>query len=135
MLRKDAEVVVNKMAQYENFFVGLMVAEELGLQIPDNDTDSALLTDAFVMFLSFACFGTVPLVAYLAVAGEVVAADGVFYLCLCVSLLLLAVLGSVKSSFCSSFWLYSALETVFLGAVSGCVAYSVSAAVMRLAND
>ncbi|CAE7649898.1 VIT2, partial [Symbiodinium microadriaticum] len=33
----DAELVVKKMAEYEEFFVNLMVTEELGLQVPDED--------------------------------------------------------------------------------------------------
>lgn len=135
MQRKDAEIVVNKMAQYENFFVGLMVAEELGLQIPEDDNDSALLTDAFVMFFSYACFGVVPLLAHFAVVTEVLSADVVFLTAISIALTLLAILGMIKSSFCSSFWLYSALETIFLGVVSGCVAFSVGATAMRLVNE
>ena len=135
MQRKDAEIVVNKMAQYENFFVGLMVSEELGLQIPEDDNDSALLTDAFIMFFSYACFGFLPLLAYLAVGVEVLDGDQVFYVATSIALGLLVILGMIKSSFCSSFWLYSAFETLFLGIVSGCAAYFVGAAAVRVVNQ
>lgn len=33
MNRLDAELVVKKMAQYEGFFINLMITEELGLQV------------------------------------------------------------------------------------------------------
>ena len=63
MAKADAELCVSKMAQYEGFFVNLMVTEELGLQLPEDD-DAVLLTDAFLMAISFAVFGSLPLIVY-----------------------------------------------------------------------
>ena len=63
MGKVDAELCVAKMAQYETFFVNLMVTEELGLRLPDDD-DGKLLTDAFLMTVSFGLFGSLPLVVY-----------------------------------------------------------------------
>ena len=63
MSRGDAEVVVNKMAQYEDMFVTVMVNEELGFGLPDDD-DGFLLKDAFVMCLSYLAFGSLPLALY-----------------------------------------------------------------------
>ena len=63
MLLKDAEIVVNKMAQYETFFVNMLVTEELGIRIPDQD-DEYLLKDSFVMFVSYFGFGSIPLLVY-----------------------------------------------------------------------
>lgn len=135
MQRKDAEIVVNKMAQYENFFVGLMVSEELGLQLPEEDNDSALLTDAFVMFFSFASFGMFPFLAYVATATDTLSGDIVLYVALSIGLILLAILGVIKSSFCSSSWIFAALETVFLGVMSASVAFSIATWAFRLLND
>lgn len=33
MSRQDAEDVINKMAKYDDFFINLMMNEELGLQV------------------------------------------------------------------------------------------------------
>ena len=59
MSRVDAEIVVNKMAQYEDLFVTIMINEELGFGLPDDD-DGFLLKDAFVMCLSYLAFGSIP---------------------------------------------------------------------------
>jgi hypothetical protein len=42
MSKADATLVASKMAQYDSLFVSLMVSEELGLQLPD-DNDAALI--------------------------------------------------------------------------------------------
>eukprot|EP00978_Attheya_sp_CCMP212_P040752 scaffold225773_cov24-Attheya_sp.AAC.1 len=33
----DAESVITTMAKYQDFFVDMMMTEELGLQVPDDD--------------------------------------------------------------------------------------------------
>lgn len=37
MERKDAELVIKTMAKYKDFFVDVMMAEELQLQVPEDD--------------------------------------------------------------------------------------------------
>ena len=64
MGRKDAELVLSKMAKYENFFVRLMMSEQLGSQLTEVDDTAVLIKDALVMFLSFATFGSIPVFFY-----------------------------------------------------------------------
>lgn len=47
------------MAKYDQFFVNVMMVEELGLQVPDPDDD--IVKEGVIMFLSFAGFGAMPL--------------------------------------------------------------------------
>ncbi|RYY83694.1 hypothetical protein EON63_10655, partial [archaeon] len=114
MERKDAESVVSKMAQYESFFVSLMVSEELGLQLPDDD-DALLITDAFVMCMSYGVCGCIPLGVF-GVAGYVIHNDYQLYIIsVCLSLSLLCLLAIIKSSFSSATAMHSAIEAVSVG--------------------
>jgi hypothetical protein len=63
MSKDDAEDVIHKMAKYDDFFVNLMMNEELGLQVPSTEDDDTL-KEGFLMFLSFAIFGAMPLLGY-----------------------------------------------------------------------
>lgn len=124
MARRDAEIVVGKMALYENFFVGLMVAEELGLQPPEDD-DAMLLTDAFVMFLSFAIFGTLPVLIYGIGGYFYSASENSFLTAEISSLAILFGLGIMKSSFSSAHWLYCSFESLLLGILVSVVSYFI----------
>lgn len=64
MGRKDAELVLTKMAKYESFFVRMMMSEQLGSQLTDVDDTPLLVKDAMVMFVSFASFGVIPFIFY-----------------------------------------------------------------------
>jgi vacuolar iron transporter family protein len=99
MSTPDAEIVVKKMAEYEEFFVNLMVTEELGLQLPDED-DVGLLKDGLVMFLSFAFFGTIPLLPFLLGLLHMDISDQtIAMVAVGATALALFLLGSIKSTF------------------------------------
>lgn len=131
MERKDAELVVSKMAQYENFFVGLMVAEELGLQLPDDD-DAMLLTDAFIMCVSFGLFGCIPIAVFCLGIWGITSQHHLYIISLSISLLLLAILAIIKSTFSSATALHSVVEAICLGVVCSALSYAVGAGVMNL---
>jgi len=121
MSRQDAQLVVSKFALYEDIFVNFLLVEELGMNLPDED-DGASISDAFVMLISYAVFGLIPVLVYL--IGLFVPSIGHLFLIstvVCVSLL--TVLGSIKSSFSSSYWLYTAAETIFTTLLCAGVAY------------
>mmetsp|Transcript_24769 Transcript_24769/g.41895 ORF Transcript_24769/g.41895 Transcript_24769/m.41895 type:complete len:292 (+) Transcript_24769:47-922(+) len=125
----DSEIVVKKMAEYEDFFIDLMVTEELGLTLPDED-EASLLKDAFAMFVSFLLFGTFPLVPFFLGPFDIVSLDHLIiaaFLCTAISLFCL---GAFKSTFSSStHWLSSGLESLCLGSVCAAIAYTIGAAV------
>ena len=134
MTRKDAELVVTKMAQYENFFVGLMVSEELGLQIPEGD-DAELLSDAFVMFLSFCLCGALPIIFYVLGYLEVFSEHDLFILSSSFSLFVLLILGMVKSTFSSASVFYSAFEALSMGIIAASISYVAGAILTDLFNQ
>jgi vacuolar iron transporter family protein len=131
MGKADAELCVAKMAQYEGFFVNLMVTEELGLQLPEDD-DAVLLTDAFIMATAFAGFGCLPLVVYCFGQWDIADDKNMFYAALGISAFFVFVLGSTKSSFSSVFWVYSGLETLLVAAASAGVAYGIGSVIVKI---
>jgi len=115
MGRADAEIVVRKMADYDTFFINMMVTEELGLQIPDDD-EALLLKDSFIMFVSFAGFGLIPLLVYFLSPLHLVEEDYLFFLSASLSACILFILGSTKSLFrCDiSFWFIEIFTILYI---------------------
>lgn len=62
MDREDAELVIGLMSEHRNFFVDVMMVEELGLQVPEEDDNPWF--DGLVTFCSFVFFGFFPLLGY-----------------------------------------------------------------------
>lgn len=124
MGRKDAELVVSKMAQYESFFVSLMITEELGTPLPE-ENDWALFFDAFIMFFAFGLFGCIPVSVYL--LGENNSFSDIMLLeySVLISIALLCVLGIVKSTYSSSNIYYAIVETLGLGLICSSVSFAV----------
>lgn len=131
MGKADAELCVGKMAQYEGFFVNLMVTEELGLQLPEDD-DAVLLTDAFIMAMAFAGFGSLPLIVYCFGQWDIADDKNMFYAASAITAFFVFILGSTKSSFSSVFWVYSGVETLLVAAASGGVAYGIGSLIVKL---
>ena len=61
---EDATVVVTRMAKYKNFFLNIMMTEELCLPVPEEDDNINSLKDGLVMFASFAFFGMLPILGF-----------------------------------------------------------------------
>jgi hypothetical protein len=126
MNRPDAELVVNKMAQYEELFVTVMVNEELGFGVPDDD-DGFLLKDAFVMCISYLGLGALPVGVCFAAGAAGVDPESSLALVSLVCASSLFVLGAVKSSFNSSVsWVYSGLETLLPGCTCAGLSYAIA---------
>merc|ERR1719276_421039 len=95
--REDAQIIVEKMAKYKDFFINVMMAEELELQVPDEDENPWV--DGGVTFLSFVFFGTIPLLAFAVLYGiQLSLADQFLISCILTGLALFG-LGVVKSKF------------------------------------
>lgn len=123
MSRRDAEIVVGKMAQYEGFFVNLMVADDLGLQLSD-DSDANFLSDSIIMLLSHATFSSIPaLILGIGASMSVAGSQELFFFAAITSLLILFVLGVVKSRISSSSWIAAGGEALGLGVLCSMLAY------------
>jgi VIT family len=58
MSHADAELVINTMSKYQDFFVDIMMTQELELLVPDRDHVQGSMKEGVVMFCSFAFFGS-----------------------------------------------------------------------------
>lgn len=67
MSREDATTVIKTMAKYKDFFVDVMMTEELALQVPEEDHKVESMKEGVVMFCSFASFGSLPLLGYVVI--------------------------------------------------------------------
>eukprot|EP01034_Spumella_vulgaris_P034106 gene34106-42054_t len=125
MARKDAEVVAQKLSLYEGIFVQQMVTEELGISLPKDGDDAKLITDSFVLFVAYSAFGIIPLLVISLFHSNVTTPFTLFLIAAAVAILLLFVLGVIKSVFSSSHWFYCGFEGLLLGVVSSGVAFYI----------
>mmetsp|Transcript_424 Transcript_424/g.626 ORF Transcript_424/g.626 Transcript_424/m.626 type:complete len:310 (-) Transcript_424:228-1157(-) len=126
MSESDANMVVNTMAKYEELFVNVMMNEELGLQVPDEDEDDTI-KEGFVMFLAFASFGALPLLGYVIcpMVDPNLESGELFGLAAGITLTSLFVMGAVKSYFGTKPWYWSGMEMLILGGCCAAVAYLI----------
>ena len=130
--REKAEIVVATMAKYKDFFLDLMVTEELGLKIPgpkDNPYKSAL-----AIGLSFFVFGLFPLLAYVLMLERTTSAK-LFQISTFATLLTLFLLGAIKSKFSIVSWWRGGLEFCILGGLVAFAAYMIGALVSTVVKD
>ena len=126
----DATLVIETLAKYKNFFLDLMMVEELGLMPPD-ETDSPV-KNGLVTFVAFAMFGFVPLVPY--VFGEAIGGangNAMFGSACGLTALTMAALGAAKAKFTNQNMASSALYMLLNGSLAAASAYLVSFAISK----
>ena len=133
------------MARYDQFFVKLMVTEELGL--PEADSNMKLIYDAMAMTISFIIMGTLPLIVYIIDMKYPIYdkesnsnpennqnQEYLFIISSTVCCMSLFLLGSLKCRYSMLTWYYSGFETVLTGSISGITAYTI-ATLVKLYTD
>jgi len=137
MSREDATTVIETMARYTEFFVDVMMSEELSLRVPEKDHKIESMKEGVVMFLSFATFGSLPILGYVLIPALYPSlGEDVLFLAACVVTgMVLFGLGCLKSVFSASKWLVCGLETLLLGGVCATVAFTVGQFVDGLIAD
>lgn len=123
MGRKDAEIVIRLMAKYEDFFVDVMMVEELGLQVPDEDENPWF--DGFITFCSFVFFGIFPLLAYVIFAAQNLLLSTLFGISCGFTGIMLFLLGVFKSRFTGQKWWISGTEIFLLGGGTAAVSFLI----------
>lgn len=127
MSREDAKLVITTMAKYQDFFVNVMMSEELELQVPEDDYLKENMKEGLIMFMSFAFFGSLPLLGYVifpTVFGHL-DEQSLFAAACVVTGIVLFFMGCVKSNFSTTHWFWSGTETLLLGGVCATVAYTI----------
>lgn len=129
MGRDDARTVVATMAKYPDFFVNIMMVEELGLFVPEANAHIESIKDGFLMFLAFVIFGSAPLLGYIALPKLLGIDDphDLFLAACGVTGATLFTLGAAKSTFVNGNPIRLGSETLALGALCALCAYSAGA--------
>lgn len=127
MSAEDASLVVKTMAKYKEFFVDVMMAEELELQLPEPDHQVESIKEGVIMFCSFAVFGSLPLLGYviIPIAFPGMEPGALFTAACIITGIVLFILGCVKSLFCTAHWAKSGTETLLLGGACATTAYII----------
>eukprot|EP00550_Attheya_septentrionalis_P007228 CAMPEP_0198287426 /NCGR_PEP_ID=MMETSP1449-20131203/6245_1 /TAXON_ID=420275 /ORGANISM="Attheya septentrionalis, Strain CCMP2084" /LENGTH=289 /DNA_ID=CAMNT_0043985377 /DNA_START=118 /DNA_END=987 /DNA_ORIENTATION=+ len=123
----DAESVITTMAKYQDFFVDMMMTEELGLQVPDDDHVQESFREGVVMFCSFATFGAFPLLGYVIIPSLFpdLPVETLFLSACIITGIVLFLMGCVKSLFSVAHWFWCGLETLLLGGTCATLAYTI----------
>lgn len=137
MSRKDATQVIETMSKYKDFFVDVMMAEELKLQVPEEDHKIESMKEGVVMFCSFASFGSLPLLGYVVIPAlfPQLGEEVLFTAACVVTGLVLFGMGCVKSIFSAANWFICGLETFLLGGACATVAYTIGQFIDSLIPD
>jgi VIT1/CCC1 family predicted Fe2+/Mn2+ transporter len=101
MSHEDAVLVINTMAKYKDFFVDVMMAEELQLQVPEADHKVESMREGVAMFFAFASCGSLPLLGYVIIPAMFpsLPEEALFTAACAVTGITLFAMGSVKSMF------------------------------------
>lgn len=118
---QDARLVIETMAKYKDFFVDVMMTEELGLQVPADDDTPAL--DGLVTGLSFVVFGTVPLLGYAALYSIGLSTMELFLIACALTVITLFALGAFKTRYSNKQWWVGGFEIVIVGSATAATAY------------
>lgn len=127
MSHEDATIVITTMAKYKDFFVDIMMTQELQLQVPETDHVRESFNEGIIMFLSFATFGAFPLLGYVIFPAVFPSAnhDQLFAAACFVTGIVLFFLGSLKSIFSPSHWFLCGIETLLLGGACATIAFLI----------
>ena len=123
MSHKDAEICIRLMAKYEDFFVDVMMVEELGLQVPDEDENPWF--DGLITFSAFVLFGIFPLLAYVLFANMELELGTLFAIACAFTAVMLFALGVFKSQFSGQHWVASGMEILLLGGTTAAVSFLI----------
>jgi VIT1/CCC1 family predicted Fe2+/Mn2+ transporter len=137
MSHEDAVSCINTMAKYKDFFVDIMMQQELELQVPDKDHIRESMKEGVVMFCSFAFFGALPLLGYVLFPLEFHdMSEGELFVSACiVTGMVLFFMGSVKSFFSNQQWFIAGMETLLLGGACATVAFTIGQLVKSVYGD
>ena len=122
MSKEDAAAAIGLMSKYHEFFINVMMAEELGLMVPDEDDNPWF--SGFITFCSFVFFGLWPLLGYLVVPNDA-GQEAQFICAIVLTLIMLFLLGAIKAQFSVRAWYWSGLETVGMGGIAAGSAFFI----------
>jgi len=122
--QEDAESIIKTMAKYRDFFVDVMVKDELGMDPPEEGTCDHWISGTYCFF-SFLVCGSVPLLGYVAFMPVTDDKDTLFGISCALTGCMLFLLGAIKSKFTVKPWYLSGIEILVMGALTAAAAYLI----------
>lgn len=115
----DINALLPLVFKNQDFWVDIMLQEELGVSLGDNADNPA--RSAAATFFAFVIAGFVPLIPYLFIdAGE-----NVFNFAIVFTAVTLFVVGALRSRFTGRNWLIAGSEMLIVGGIAASIAYAV----------
>lgn len=114
---EDARAIIDIYKKYPHFWADFMMRYELEMSHPDHSQ----FRGALITFISFLCFGVIPLIPYM-INFKVGNLFSISYAFTCLALL---ILGGLRARFTKENVLLSIVEIVGLGTVAAMIAYFV----------
>jgi VIT1/CCC1 family predicted Fe2+/Mn2+ transporter len=121
MNEEDARTVVDIFARNKETWIDVMMIEELGIV----ESDESPVRNGIVTFFSFALFGLVPLLAYVAVQVVPLPSINTFAVACVLTAATLFALGALKVRITGRSWIASGLETLTVGGIAAVAAYAI----------
>jgi VIT1/CCC1 family predicted Fe2+/Mn2+ transporter len=118
---KEAKSVVETFAKHEEAWVDIMMVEELGIV----ESDESPMKNARITFISFICFGFLPILAYVLSLWFGLFADNIFVVACVLTGMTLFTLGALKVKFTGKNWFFSGSEMIIIGGIASAAAYLV----------
>lgn len=115
--KEEAEAVVEKLAQNEQFFVNFVVSEGMGVSVTEeSESEGSLLSDVFVMFLSYVVFGSLPVLVFFLglIIDPSIEEAQLYIIALILSILVIFTLGALKCLLAECNWVVSAAEVAIM---------------------
>ena len=131
MSKSDADLLAKKMSTNEKFFIGQLVMEDIGLQLPD-DSDTTVLIDVFIMVLSYLFCGAIPLLVFSVPVSPEYPVRDLYTIYLAIALIFQIFLGAVKSFYSHSHWTLTALESLTTAGVAAAVSFLAASNISML---
>lgn len=117
----DAEQLVSILSSYEEPWLDIMMAEELGII----ESDDSPINNAIVTFISFIVFGFIPLVAYIFSSFFSIENSMIFVIAIILTGLTLFLLGALKVKVTGKSWMKSGIEMLIVGGLAAISAYGI----------
>ena len=131
---KDAELIIKTMAKHKDFFVDVMMRDELGMEPPEEGSMEHWRSGAYCFASFFAC-GSVPLLGYVAFLPLDLHRDSLFAISCGVTAAALFILGALKSTFTIKPWWLSGMEILVMGTLTAAAAYLIGWLVESIVSE
>jgi len=121
MDQQDAKIMCDTLSQHKDAWVDIMMIEELGIIVSDDNP----IKNGAITFASFVCTGLTPLLPYI-VGAAAKTETGLFAASICITAVILIVMGVTKTKVTGANPYLSGLEMLILGGFAAGIAYLIS---------